>query len=166
MDLEKIYFVSQTLAAIGVIISIIYLAIQLRQNTKASKTNAVYTTMSELRSMFELFHTSNNSLARIFAKAAVSTDLDPEEKVLWYTLLYTNFIRIFENSYELMKKGDLDQNNREALEAMLTDVSKMKAFSMYWEDRKHWVSKKFRDYIDNQIIPKQALPNTKIPGVY
>ena len=85
MDLERIYYISQTLAAIGMIILLMYLAIQLRQNTKTSKTNAVYTTMSELRSMFELFHTSNNSLTRVFVKAAVSNDLDKEEKVLWYT---------------------------------------------------------------------------------
>ena len=111
MDLESINYLSQTVAAFGVIISIIYFARKLKQNTKASRIKASYLTSKELRNSLGMV-AKNNSLAEIFAKASISEDLTNVEKLRWYTYIGST-MRIFENSYTLMEKKGYDTTPRD-----------------------------------------------------
>lgn len=164
MDLETINYLSQTVAAFGVIISIIYFARKLKQNTKASRIKASHLTSKELRNSLGMV-AKNNSLAEIFAKASISEDLTNVEKLRWYTYIGST-MRIFENSYALMEKKDLSQDYWRGMEAMLIDITKMKAFNLFWKDRKHLYSEIFRNYVENTIFKMQSPENISIPGNY
>lgn len=164
MTLESIYYMSQTLASVGVVISIIYLAIQLKQNAKDSRSRAACLTSTELRNMLAMLAT-DDSLGEVFNKAAVSDKLLDLERLQWYTII-GNAMRIFENSYELMQKGDLNMSYWKGLESMFIDLTNMKAFDDFWSDRKHWYRDEFRAFVKEGIILKASPKEISPPGDY
>ncbi len=80
MSLENLYYISQTLASLGVFASIIYLAIQLKQSAKESRWKAVYLTSTELRNILGMLAT-NDSLGEVFSKASITNDLTDLERL-------------------------------------------------------------------------------------
>lgn len=164
MNLENIYFISQTLASFGVLVSIIYLTIQLKLNTKEIRQRAVSLTSSELRNMLGMLATEG-SLGKVFNKAAISDNLSSLERLQWYTFI-GNSMRIFENSYDLMINSDLNKDYWIGIEAMLIDLTNMKAFNDFWIDRKHWYGDEFRNYMEASIILESSLETISPPGNY
>ena len=164
MTLESVYYISQTLASVGVVVSIIYLAIQLKQNAKDSRSRAACLTSTELRNMLAMLAT-DDSLGEVFNKAAVSDKLTDLERLQWYTII-GNAMRIFENSFELMQKGDLNMSYWKGLECMFVDLTNMKCFSNFWSDRKHWYRDEFRVFVNDSILLKVSPEEISPPGDY
>tara|TARA_R110002049_G_scaffold58113_1_gene158405 strand:+ start:5094 stop:5324 length:231 start_codon:yes stop_codon:yes gene_type:complete len=62
MDLEQLYFIAEIIAALAVIISIIYLGIQIR-NTRIQNQKEMYLNMSKFRSELTLNLASDKELS-------------------------------------------------------------------------------------------------------
>ena len=49
---------------------------------------------------------------------------------------------------------------------MMIDVTEMASFQTYWNDRKHWLSEGFQEFMDSEIIPVSPKDGVNIPGNY
>ena len=164
MNWEAIGAVGEIVGAIAVVATLIYLAIQMRQNTTAIQLSTAHSVTEELQEMFSLL-ASDQSLSEIIVQAAQGTDLSAPDRVRYYTWS-SNLVRVYENAFLQNRQKVIDEAHWAGMKRMMIDVSAMPAFSLYWADRMHWFSEDFQQHMNTEIIPAPAKPGINIPGNY
>ena len=164
MTIIELGAVGEFIGAIAVVVTLIYLAIQMRQNTNALKLNTARSVTEELQDSFSLL-ASNQELAEIFATAAQEPTLQGAERVRFNTFMH-NLVRLHENAFLQSRAGVIDQAHWEGMTRMMIDYTSMAAFQTYWPDRKHWVSAEFQEYMETDVISAPPKTGVSVPGAY
>ena len=164
MSIMELGALGEFVGSIGVLATLIYLAIHMRQNTMAVRLNTAHAVTGELQEMFGLL-ASNQELAKIVNEAGRNAELSGASRVSYYGFTH-NLIRVYENAY-LQKRGNaVSEAHWMGMTRMMIDYTAMPAFAAYWADRKHWVSDEFQAYMDAEIIPIPAMVGINVPGNY
>jgi hypothetical protein len=150
MNWEMINAVSQMLGAIGVIISIVYLAAQIRnQNNESQRQamNVLTTHWSDLnRTLVE-----NPEMAALWLRALRSfDDLDAKSKLRFGAHL-GRFLRFADSLYLNFLDGTLDKRLWRGYERTIADTVAYPGFQTWWATRKHWHTDEFCALIDRHI---------------
>jgi hypothetical protein len=164
MTIIELGAVGQFVGAIAVVVTLIYLAIQMRQNTNALKLNTARSVTEELQDSFSLL-ASNQELAEIFVTASGELALQGAEQVR-FNAFTSVVVRVYENAFLQSRAGVIDQAHWEGMTRMMIDYTSMAAFQTYWPDRKHWVSDEFQEYMETDVISAPPKTGVSVPGAY
>ena len=97
MNWDAIGTIAEVVSATGVIVSLLYVAVQIRQSNNLSKANTIHLTSSEYGSIIGEIAT-DESLATIYAAATKGEDLGDIE-LIRYTAFLTRYFAYMENVY-------------------------------------------------------------------
>ena len=165
MNWDAIGAIAELIGAIAVVITLIYLAIQVRQNTRAIRLDTGHAITEEFRGMFALM-AEHMELADLVHRAATDpASISGAEKVRYYGL-NGNFVRALENAYIQRSEGALDPRHWAGMERMLADYARLPGFLDFWADRQHWFSEDFQQYMDQQILHRDREVDVPLPGEY
>jgi len=107
MDLVAISTLAQVVSAVGVIISLVYLAVQVRQNTRAVR-NSTHHALTVTRLDYIAMVAQNAELSRILRIGTQDfSQLNEEERHRFHLIMYHLF-SAGENFYYQQKQGALD----------------------------------------------------------
>ncbi len=106
MTIMELGAIGEFIGAIAVVVTLIYLAFQMRQNTNALKLNTAGSVTEELQEMFALL-ASNQELAEIFVTASQESSLQGAERVRFNTFTH-NLVRVYENAFLQWRAGVID----------------------------------------------------------
>jgi hypothetical protein len=127
MTLGELSDLAQVIGAIGIIVSILYLAVQIRQNTRALRLS-VHHAMSDAHSHYLTLIAQDADLARLYrAGAADFAALSEEDRSRFDLLLHHVFIT-FEDAYYHLREGALPGPLCERLSKVLPRGSQSPAF--------------------------------------
>lgn len=146
MNWEAISTVSEAIGAIAVIISLIYLAMQIRQNTKMSKAatrQAIADAISRAPSDFF----TDIDFARSFLKHLGGEDLDAAQDLRLQAYCYVT-LRNWENIHYQYRSGMLNEDEWEALRLNVKALLQVPMWRDYWEREHEIYSSPFRREID------------------
>ena len=164
MSIVELDALGEFIAPFGVLATLIYLAIQMRQNTQVLRLDTAQVVTKELQQMFSLL-ASGEGLSKVFVEAGKNSNLSDVNKVRYFTFT-SNIMRVCENAYLQNRENAIGPEHWEGVVRMMIDYSKMSAFADYWAYRKHWMSSEFQHFLDSEIIPKPAKAGVDIPGRY
>ncbi|MGI9323959.1 MAG: hypothetical protein ACR2PZ_01980 [Pseudomonadales bacterium] len=164
MSIADLGALGEFVASFGVIATLIYLAIQMRRNTQAVRLNTAQVVTEELQQMFSLL-ASDTSLAEVFLEAGRSEQLDDIPRVRYYALT-GHVLRLCENAYLQHRESAMSEAHWEGIRNMMVDYTKMRAFEAFWNERKHWMSQDFQNFLETEIIPLPPKAGVNIPGNY
>ena len=147
MNWEAAATIAEIVGAAGVIASLIYLAIQIRQNTKVSRaemTKDLY--LASRTAIMDI--ASNDELAKI------STEIRQfeSEGVMRRNMFYQSFFRLYELQYNLKNQGLLDENIARSYALIIRMWAKTVYFAEYWNRHRGEFNEAFAEYVDEQII--------------
>jgi len=164
MTIMELGAVGEFVGAIAVVVTLIYLSIQMRQNTNAIGLNTAQAVTEELQGMFSLT-ASNQELAEMLVKAAGGSELQGAERMRYYSFTH-NLVRVYENAFLQLQSDVIDQARWAGMTRMMIDYTSMAGFQSYWLDRKHWVSDEFQEHMDNNVISVSPKTGVAVPGAY
>jgi len=162
MNWQAIGAVGNVFGAVGVTATLIYLIVQLRQNTRVLRLNTANVVTEELQAMFSLL-AADEGLSGVFLEAGQSSVLEGVSRVRYYTFT-NNLMRVHENAYLQRAEGAIPEAHWTGLTRLMIDYTDMPAFAAYWIDRKHWSSDEFADYMESEIIHSPGRNDTRQPG--
>jgi hypothetical protein len=162
MSIIELGALGEFVASFGVIAMLVFLTLQVCQNTKALRLSTSHAVTGELQDMFSLV-ASNEGLAQVMTEAARKPHLQVPTRVR-YTTYTSNLLRVHENAYLLRHENSISQAHWNGITRMMIDYTSMAAFPEYWNDRKHWFSDDFQSYMDAEIVPTPPKPGIRIPG--
>ena len=143
------------LANVGVIIGIIFLAYELRQNTQAIKLNAVQFQASEEAEFNRLFTNPAIANVRVMLEENGYDSLSREQQLQMYGAVQS-FLRIQQGLYYQLQQGGLDPTYWTGRQRQLVQLFKRSEFLGVWKQEGYAYDDTFRDYIDNVVIPQAS----------
>ena len=154
MTLEVIYYISQIVAVVGIFGSLVFVGLQIRQNTRALKATSHHAVTDSFNAINTLI-LSDPKVARIWRLAIAGSDeLDEDERISADFMLLAN-MRIFETLYYQYKNGTLDKQLFDAELKTLKWVVGLPGFLAWWPVNPISLSDEFRAFIDGLILDAQ-----------
>ena len=156
MNWEAIGAIGEIIGASAVVISILYLSVQIRQNSRVSKAVAIqsWATAAALEKSV-IF--SDPDLAALILRASIADgDSDLTDKLR----VQTYFIQLF-NTFELLffqrENGTVDNKFFEGKATAYLDMMSATGIRSFWEDtRLTHFDERFRLYIDQELRNQDA----------
>jgi hypothetical protein len=147
MNVETINVWAQLVASIGVIVSLFYVAAQVRQNTRSSRAIVVD---SLARSMHDLaFEMAQNDELLMTATMLKDWSSASELERARYASFMLAYFKLFENGWFQMRKGMLERDQWEGYDAFLRTVWVQPAVQTWWSMRRTFFAPGFRNYVEN-----------------
>ena len=162
MNWEAIGAIGETLGALGVIVSLIYLAIQVRSAERVVKVESRQRFYERWEAQ-TLDDAKNADKILLLQKmgASLSDDHEEEETVAWVSHIVAWFIRL-QADYELYKDGVLDESDfefmvQERIERRLKNQPRIK---ISWSRARGMFRLDFRSFMDSELDHKDADSST------
>ncbi|MEQ9590836.1 MAG: hypothetical protein RJS97_23050 [Parvibaculaceae bacterium] len=158
MSLETIYFVAGIVTGLGVIVSLLFVGLQMRQANVLARSEMTSATLDRFTPFwFQL--SSDPELARAFQSLIFDGAKVEEPQASQLIYWFAPYINVVRAAYEDHKKGLMDEWALEMVEAQFVlmlrnpffrsvyeDVSRRSGRSFMGEDAKEWITR-----IDRQI---------------
>lgn len=156
MNWEMLAAIGQLAAVLIGIPSIIYLATQIRQQTKERSHAAVHALTEQWGDITASLH-DNSELADIFLRGVSSfNELKATEKVR-FSAFFNRLLTFFEGMYYSHEQGILTDSSWSAIERAIEDFFSNKGVQEWWRTRTRWHTVEFARVLD-QIIARAGEP--------
>jgi len=150
MPLDQLANIAEISAAALFIVSLIYVGLQVRQNTGATQAAAGQAYADAAITVVGLIN-SSSTLADILHRGANGmSNLKDGEIIQFGAFLNQSFI-IYETFYFQWKAGVLDSRLWSIYSHAIASLMVQTGQQQWWETRHHWYDQEFQEYV-NQII--------------
>lgn len=154
MNFNAITAIAQTIASIGVVLSLVHLGLQIRIQTAvtrlatgnelANQLNDVYAGISDNGDLAELYYRGLNDFVT----------LAPPERIRLSSYLNRQ-LRIVEVTFHQHRQGRIDATLWSGLDRAMQDLCRYPGMKQWWKSREHWFSSEFREHISTYISAQE-----------
>ena len=147
MNWEAIAAISESLGAAAVVVSLLYLATQVRQNTRQSRSTAQQAVIQELGQALRA-QAQSREWAELLSRGLEDLDsLDPVAR-LQFTTHVGQIMRLYESAYLHYLDGALDGRFWRGLERAMADILAYPGMRATFELRRQYFSDEFGRLVD------------------
>ena len=146
--------VGEIIGAIAVVISLLYLAIQIRNQNRESRLSTINNSLAEWNSLLSLV-ADNSELAEIWNRGLKNEELSETEEVRFRAFV-NSYFRVVEGLYLQHLEGRLDDRIWQGIGTGTTDMLAASGLHRFWRHRKHWYSQEFQHYVESAISSREA----------
>ncbi len=153
MTLQDLGSIGEFVAAIATLLTLIYLAAQIRQNTRAVRSTAfqqVVDSFSEISLAIGL----NREVSEIFDRAdkGLSSLDSVEQRRHWSILL--SFFRRAESVFFQSEQGTLQFESWEGIREFLRSVLQSQGARQFWDENSFAFNSRFRTFIESELLKR------------
>ncbi len=147
MNWDAIGAIGEILGAVAVLITLIYLATQIRQNTEQARLNSIQAVNASNDSAFEPIYIPENSL--IFTKGQSSYSSLSDHEKLVFNMLMTRLIASFDSTTYQYLQGSYDEELYWGTAEFYSNFISSPGGSEWWETNKAPFSTACIENLDN-----------------
>jgi hypothetical protein len=148
MNWEAVAAIGELLGATGVIVSLLYLAVQVRQNTRQTRLAAQQATVQELGVALRA-QAQDREWAELLSRDVDDIgSLDKVERVQFLSHV-GSLLRLYESAYLHFKEGTLDSRFWHGFERAIADVIGYPGIKAAIALRRHHVNEDFAQHLDH-----------------
>jgi hypothetical protein len=157
MSLEDLGNIGEFVAAVAVVVSLIYLAVQIRQNTKTTRVQ-IFQQLS-LHSAEELQATGRNPHAtRLFVAGLPGRDNLSEEEQGQFDFLIMGIFTFFENLHYQYLSGMLEEELWQRYRRHIQWYLDRDGVRQWWSlTESTWMSDSFRRFVNEQLAGSKPI---------
>jgi len=156
MNWDVAIAVSEIIGAAAVVVTLIYLAVQVRQNTNALKATSYRSAKTEFNHV-NMAIAQSNELPQILDKAFVSMEqLAPDERIR-AGLMWLSYTNIWETLFHEMRDSVGHDEFWKAEERTIKEILTMPGYREWWKENSYGGTADFRDHIDQLLVATESL---------
>ena len=156
MTLEQYAYLVEIIGGVVVIVTLVFLVIQLRQNTVALQSATLLGTHSHTLAVHQML--AEDSMMEALIKGAPgSSDLTPVQKGkfnAFWTVAFQNYQQFFFQ----VRAGTYDGNILDGWWQVLRDDFLSPGLQAFWKKRKFVLTPEFRNFVDEEVMTRQPTP--------
>ena len=146
MNWEAIGAIGEIVGASAVVISLIYLATQIKGQSRESRIASIHEVVEAFRIAITSFQDPGRAI--VYTKALSGfDDLDDAERLQFISMVQ-GLLRVWEEAYYQFEENRLDQRMWSAMLRQYADLMSAHGFQRVWEIRKHTYSDEFRQFVE------------------
>jgi len=159
MNWTAIEAVAEALGAVAVVVSLLYLATQVRHSVKQARFDAERDLTQNFVTL-SLAITQDRMVADIFVRGcAGDSGLDAAQQAQFRTYMNATF-KLVEQQFRLSRQAVADEEIWSGLEAMVLDLSRLPGVRTWWAGRSAWFTASFQEYVAKMMEAAPELPPT------
>ena len=147
MNWDAIAAVAESVGAAGVILTLVYLAAQVRGNTRAVKAATYDSIVAQFRDWNAPFRSSPELTAQFVRQLEEIESLDTESKQHAVHVFY-DFFKLAENLHYQHRMGMIEASLWDGWAALFTQYLTAPGTAWYWERRRSFYAKEFVEWVD------------------
>jgi hypothetical protein len=152
MSFQDLGSLGEFIGAIAVVVSLLYLATQIRQNTQAVRASSYEDVAQGVRAFMALL-VQDQRLAQIYLRGAAHSDpLTPEER-LQFEMLLGHFFANFDVAVDLYKRRMIDDKMMSPHTRFAQSLLAEAGVAAWWTQSQHFFSDDLRAHIESQGSP-------------
>ncbi|MGB5377845.1 hypothetical protein [Muriicola sp.] len=150
VKLKKLALLVEVLGGIGILISLVFVGIQLKENTKATRSSTATATIDTMTNWYVTMGTNAETSASFYRFLEDPESMTKEER-LQHIYNFHGLFLAFQNSYYLSLEGTLDERIPKSLNQVIYGVKDQPGFKLYWKSRKSIFFEEYRGYVDDLL---------------
>ena len=148
--LSQVANIAEIIGAIIVVVTLIYLSVQLRQNTQALHSSGAQATHDAL-GMYYLSLAKDKELLEVFRAGTEDFEALSNEDVARFYALWTYTLYNTQNWIYQKRTNALDSELTDSWLASVSDNFHCAGFQEYWKNRRGYFSTALQEYVDDAI---------------
>jgi hypothetical protein len=158
LTLQQLGSLGEFLAAIATLATLIYLALQIRQNTRATRS-AFHHAITDSMNHGNLLITQDAEVARIWVTGNADCGALTEEERERYGMLLLSYFHVFDTLHYQARVGAGDRELLIAEERGLAHLFTLPGVREWWDENPYAFSPEFRIYIEQFRSATPANPS-------
>ena len=163
MTLENMFYISQTVAAFAIVVSLLFVGVEVRHSNRETR----HRTIEEMQQNYRdgrAFIINHADVARAWISGLHDlTALDPADK-LRLLLIADSFFNNLQSFFLHHRDGRMPEGLYEPQQALLNDVLGYPGLQAAWDFRKSYYHAAFRESVDEMIAA--AGSSGRVPSLY
>jgi hypothetical protein len=156
MDWQTISDISQLVSSIAVVLSVLYLGMQVHQSTRVARVAAQDSAAAALRDVTKVFM-ENAEPARIWRQGLTDLDaLSGEEQARFFHAVH-QFLKAYETIHYHHVHGVMDEQIWAGWLALLRHYAVAPGIARYWNLRRELFSRRFQELVESLPPPDTLL---------
>ena len=154
--LNKILQVGEIIAAFAVVVSVGFVAIEIRQNSEAQIRSTTQESVSNYITSLERL-VDNPDFTCLYIRGAQSYgDLSGPDR-LRFSAYYMSTYYQLQEMLQLAEEGSIDADTWSGFHSLLTETTRYPGVRQWFGDRRHWFSAHFQDYVDELMRANEPI---------
>jgi len=146
MNWDAIGAAGEVVGAIAVVVSLMYLAVQIRAQNRESRLASIHEILNAFRNVQSAI--ADIESCDLVVKASEDfSSLSDSERLRTMMIIMPN-LRVWEEAYHQYRGGRLDEELWNAFVAQFRDIFAVSFVQEIWTLRKHVFTESFRQYVD------------------
>ena len=145
--LEKIALLAEIFGGFAILISLIFVGFQFKENAKATRSATATATNATVASWYSSIGNDQQSSMVLWQFLGDPESLTQQERYQPILNIHGQMLS-FQNMYFLAKEETLDNRISESLSKVLMGVKDQPGFMFYWNTRKSLFFVEFQNYVD------------------
>ena len=160
MNWEAVSAVAGILAAISVVLTVVYLAVQIQKNTLATYSQTHYATTAALAETAATIAASRE-LSRVYRLGLSTPDELEEDESFRFALIGISQFRTFENLFFQYSSGLINEDFWSAHRENILWFFHRPGMQIWWKEKRLAFSKNFREFLENSEAAELASPDNR-----
>jgi len=154
MNWDAIGAVGEAVGAAGVIISLLYLAVQIRGDARAKRAGTIH---EQTQASVGFLNTlvSAPEVAELYLRGIYDFASLQGAELVRFSSLMMHMFRLYEDQFLQWTEGDLDPTVWN-LDAPLDDFLTLPGVQAWWATRAHWYRPQFQLFVQDKISEGEA----------
>jgi hypothetical protein len=163
MTLENMFYISQTVAAFAIVVSLLFVGLEVRHSNLESRHRTIEDTLQNYRAA-RLSIIDNSDVARVWISGLHNfTALDTADKVR-FLLTADNLFNNVQSFFLHYRDGRLPRELYEPQRAVLDDFLGYPGCQAAWDFRKNYFHVAFRTWVEERIAAARS--SRLVPSLY
>ena len=147
MTIQEWGAIGEFIGGIAIIVSLVYVGLQIKQNTKATKMSSAHSYLDTQNGYVGLINQSS-SLADVLDRGANDLEALKGGEVVQFSAFHDQSFSSFQTFFIEWRDGWLDERLWNFYKHAMADLLSHPGIQTWWSNRKHWYSEEFREYVD------------------
>jgi len=153
VTLQDLGNIGELVGAIGVVVSLVYLGVQIRQNTRSVRSASFQEAIRDVITITDALAT-DRELSRIYWKGLADFDCLEQDERRRFSAYLVGMFRRFENIVYQTRHGALDASSWEGvMETAIITLSRPGGVA-WWAQAQDLFPRDFRRYVEQELIAK------------
>lgn len=156
MNWEMITAVAETIGTIAVVLTLLYVAREMKEARRQKKIEAYHAILDEADDFAKLLAQDDEN-ADIWWRASPGLEnLTDSERVRYFAMLHILF-RSWEKVFHHHYEGGSEDWSAEFLTKSMADFTMSRGVQEYWALRKRWYTAEFQDWVDAKMKERSGI---------
>ena len=161
MNLDQIANLAEITGVVIVVITLIYLSLQIHQNTQAMRSTGEQATHQNLAAGY-LTLATNQDLNRLFRTGTEDPSTLTDDETGQFFAFWTYTLYTTQNWLYQRRTRALDEELANTWLSAVSEAFYLPGFKLYWEHKKYMFSEDLQNYVDGVLTQPSMRPGHKM----